>query len=160
MTELLPLLEAVVAMRGGEMRAASLAVVESTIRRGEMPPLHAHDEDEAFYVLEGSIVLHAGDETVRLQAGDAFVAQKGLPHTHRAESENARYLTMTFARSVGRYEDFLRAVGRPATAEPGWASGEEEAAVAAMSHADGIAILGAPGALPASREGFGRSVSG
>ena len=141
-------------MRTDLVVARSVAVVESTTRLGEMPPLHAHDEDEAFHVLEGSIIVHAGNETVRLEAGDAFVAPKGVPHTHRAETTWARYLTMTFARSADRYEDFLRAVAEPADGfEPSegrsWVMREEPAAIAVTAAASGITVLGPPGMLPA-----------
>jgi uncharacterized cupin superfamily protein len=122
-------------------------VVESTLRHGEMPPLHTHGEDEAFYVLEGSMTVHIGDRSVRLEAGDAMVARRELAHTHQAESGRVRYLSMTFARSLGRYEDFLRAVAVPRTHARDW-SRDDEAAVAGIAGANGIAVLGPPGALP------------
>lgn len=150
-TALLSLLETIVAMRSDAGGPTSLAVVESTIRSGEMPPLHAHDEDEAVYVLEGTLTVHSGYETVGLEVGDAFLLPRGLPHTHRADSRRARYVTMTFARSVGHYEDFLRAVARPADGSEadGWSSREEALPLAAVAHANSIMILGPPGTLPA-----------
>ena len=152
-TALLALLEtAARTTNGGEPRA--LTLVESKTSEGEMPALHAHDVPEAFYVLEGALTVYAGDEKVEVEAGESFVSPAGVPHTHRADSKGARYLAATFVASAGRYEDFLRAVGRP----PGrrdrsyagdWASGEEAAGLTAIAAANGIRVFGPPGALPA-----------
>jgi quercetin dioxygenase-like cupin family protein len=128
----------------------SRAVVECTMRAADTTPLHAHEEDETIEVLEGSVTVYAGVETVTLTAGESYVVAAGVPHAHRAEAERVRYLATASVLSVGRYEDFLRAVGRPAD-EPGWASPEEAAAIKAIAAANRIAVLGAPGALPADR---------
>lgn len=45
---LLPLLEQVAAAQRVVRGGASLTVVESTLAAGLMPPLHAHEDDEAF----------------------------------------------------------------------------------------------------------------
>lgn len=128
---------------------SNLAVVDRTIRLGEMSPLHVHNEDEAFHVVEGAIVVHTAEEVVRLEAGQAFVAPKSLPHTLRGDATRSRYLAMTSARSVSRYEAFLRAVARPAPTDSSeWASPEEAAAVRVIAEANGIDVLGAPGASP------------
>jgi quercetin dioxygenase-like cupin family protein len=141
---LLSLVETIAGLRAESDGPANLAAVESTLRRGQMPPLHAHDTDEVFYVLEGTMVVHTGDESVPLDAGDAFVARRELPHTHEAGSATVRYLSMTFTRSPARYEDFLRAV-----APPGSPNADEVAALAGIARANGITVLGPPGALPA-----------
>ena len=112
MTELLPLLEAVVAMRGGERRAASLAVVESTIRRGDMPPLHAHDEDEAFYVLEGEVAFLCGDQRVSGVAGTYVWGPRGIPHGFRVEGQQpARILLLN---TPAGFEHFVIELSEPA----------------------------------------------
>lgn len=118
-------------------------MLESTVQHGEMSPLHAHDEDEAFRVLEGVLVMHIGAETTRLEPGESIVAPSGVPHALGADSD-ARYLTTTFARSVRLYEDFVRAVGRPDPDAPS----EDAAVVAAIGQANGIVVLGPPGVLP------------
>lgn len=131
-------------------RGRGHVVVESTTALGHMPPLHLHDEDEAFAVLEGEMTLHAGGESVRLEAGATFVVRRGTPHTHRAESKRVRYLTATFAASVSRYEDFLRAVGRPGPDPAVWAESSEAAALEVIAQANAITVLGPPGALPSA----------
>jgi quercetin dioxygenase-like cupin family protein len=148
-TPLLPLLEQVAATSRLGPGGTSLTVVESTLAAGLMPPLHSHDVDEAFHVLDGSVVVYAGGETVRLEAGESFVAPRSVPHTHRAATERARWLSMTFASSAGRYEDFVRAVGTPLADAP---ADEDEASLLAFAAPSGIAVLGPPGMLPAELE--------
>ena len=57
-------------------------------------PLHVHHEDdEAWYVLEGRLAFTLGDETVEAAAGDAVCAGRGVPHTFwNPAAEPARYL--------------------------------------------------------------------
>jgi mannose-6-phosphate isomerase-like protein (cupin superfamily) len=132
-----------------------LAVIESaTLSRGTMPPLHAHDRDESYRVLEGEVVFYVGDETVLARAGEVVVAPSGVPRTFVVTSERARWLLMTTLRSPARYGDFTRAVTRPGRIRPAegpaWPSEEEAAALAAIAAANGIEILGPPGMLPSA----------
>ena len=134
---------------------ARAAVVEtSMLEQGAMPPLHTRDRDESYHVLEGAVTFYVGNEVVRARAGDVVVAPAGAPRTFRVESPRARWLVMTVVRSLSRYEDFARAVARPsavATGEaPTWPSADEEASLAAIAAANGIAVLGPPGMLPRS----------
>jgi quercetin dioxygenase-like cupin family protein len=140
------LLEELVAARGKLAGRASLAVLERTMDRGEMPPLHVHKDDEAFQVLDGSLVFLVGGECLRLEAGESFVAPAGVPHTHRVESDSVRYRAVAFVQSVELYERFLAAVALPlaGSAKPH----EDERVVATLAAANGITVLGAPGALP------------
>ena len=131
-------------------RGRGYVVVETTTALGHMPALHLHEEDEAFAVVEGELTLHVGGDCIRLRAGETFVVPRGTPHTHRAESTRVRYLTATFAASVSRYEDFLRAVGRPGSDLSGWAGSTEAAALGVIARANGITVLGPPGALPSA----------
>lgn len=49
---------------------------------------HSHDdEDEFFYVLEGTLRIEMEARTVELHAGDAFVVPKGVRHNPVAERE-------------------------------------------------------------------------
>jgi quercetin dioxygenase-like cupin family protein len=142
------LLETIVSIRDGALGSKSLAAVEMTLHRDEMSPLHVHDEDEAYWVLEGSMVIHAGEEIVHLEAGDVYVARGGVRHTHRADSDRVRYLTMMLARSLHLYENFLRAAALPTERPETAAPAEDEAVVAWLARENGIEVLGPPGALP------------
>jgi len=142
------LLERLAAARGKLAGSASLAVVERTIARGEMPPLHVHEEPEGFHVLEGTLAVAVGGVTMHLDAGHSAVAPAGLAHTYRAESTQTRFLAVSFVSSIALYESFLRAAASPAPAD-GRAPHESDHGVTALAGENGITVLGPPGALPA-----------
>jgi quercetin dioxygenase-like cupin family protein len=132
-----------------------VAMVERSARAGAMGPLHARSVDESYRVLTGEVTFFVGDETVTAVAGDVVVAPRDVPRTFRVESDGARWLVITRVRSLERFQDFGRAAGAPALQpETGWPSPDEEAAVAAIAGANGVELLGPPGALPSpgSRE--------
>jgi mannose-6-phosphate isomerase-like protein (cupin superfamily) len=58
-------------------------------------PLHVHhDDDEAWYVLEGVLRFRIGDETFEAGPGGAVLAPKGIPHAYgnARRGQIARYL--------------------------------------------------------------------
>jgi len=57
-------------------------------------PLHVHSEDdEAWYVLRGTLGFRLGDEEFDATAGSAVLARRGTPHTYRnAGDVEAEYL--------------------------------------------------------------------
>jgi len=58
-------------------------------------PLHVHHEDdEAWYVLEGALRFRFGEETLEVGAGDGVLAPKGVPHAYgnARRGQMARYL--------------------------------------------------------------------
>ncbi len=57
-------------------------------------PLHVHHEDdEAWYVLEGALAFQLGDQVVEVEAGGAAFAPRGVAHTYwNPRQERARYL--------------------------------------------------------------------
>ena len=136
-------------MKTSAMHRSRTIMIESELAHGEMPPLHVHREDESFHVFEGSLTVYLGEDAVRVEEGETFVAPGGIPHTYRVESAKARVLTMSRVDSAARYDDFLRAVARP-TGAPAWATEEDEATVTAIAAAAGITVLSAPGELPAA----------
>jgi Cupin domain len=132
------------------MREATLVEQEISATAGFMAPLHAHAAPEAVRVLEGSMIVFAGAETVRLERGQSFVVPEGVAHTFRAESLRSRAVFSTSTPSASRYEHFLRAVGPPSAR--GWAQPEDAAAVASIAGAAGVTLLGPPGTLPDAAE--------
>jgi quercetin dioxygenase-like cupin family protein len=129
--------------------AGSYAVVELTGPAGDIPPLHVHhNDDEGFFLLDGAMRLHIGNEpVVHVRAGEFVLAPRGVPHVYVVEShEPARWLTV----SNGGFDRFVAEVGRPAS-EPGLPSEPhipppEELTAIASRH--GIEILAPPGTLP------------
>ena len=44
------------------------------------PPLHTHDFDEAFYMLEGELIFQVEDALSRHGAGEVSFAPRNVPH--------------------------------------------------------------------------------
>jgi len=74
----------------------ALGLVVTTIPQGDSTPLHVHhDEDEAFYVLDGTVDFVCGQERFRAEAGALAFLPRGLPHTFLGVSDpGARVLIL------------------------------------------------------------------
>ena len=57
-------------------------------------PLHVHrSDDEAWYVLEGTLCVKKGDEILEIRAGSGVLAPRGTSHTYwNPTPERVRYL--------------------------------------------------------------------
>jgi mannose-6-phosphate isomerase-like protein (cupin superfamily) len=57
-------------------------------------PPHVHfNDDEAWYVLEGTLIVRRGDEEVEAKAGAAVLVPRGMPHTYwNPDTKPLRYL--------------------------------------------------------------------
>jgi quercetin dioxygenase-like cupin family protein len=71
------------------------------------PPLHTHDFDEAFYVLEGELIFQVEDELITKRAGELAFAPRKVAHALANHSDaDARYLLVCtpagFERHWGR----------------------------------------------------------
>jgi quercetin dioxygenase-like cupin family protein len=127
--------------------ADGITLIESLAPEGDPPPLHVHGtEDELFHVLEGTLRFRLGDDELVLEAGDSALASKGVPHTYRVESPQARWLVVT---TSGDFERFVRAAARPAGApglpEPaGPPSPEQVDALTGLAAQCSIAFVGPP----------------
>ena len=114
-----------------------------------MPPLHVHrHDDETFYVLEGEVTLFVAGEQTVLDAGQAALAPRDVPHAYRVESEEARWLVIA---TPAGFDAFVREVAEPAPAEELPPAGRpfDPAVLGRAAAKAGIEILGAPGTLPA-----------
>lgn len=92
-------------------------VVEMTVHEGGEPPLHLHrNEDEWFYVVEGTIAFWVDDATVQGGTGTFAYAPKDVPHTYAVRSGLARMLIGSNTPNFTRiFEAFARL---PADATP------------------------------------------
>lgn len=125
-----------------------MSLIESAGPYGDSPPLHVHrTEDELFHVLDGTMRVHLGGDEFIAEAGDMFLAPKGIPHTYRVESvEGARWLVTT---TGGAFEAMVRAASRPAEGDAlpvpnGPPTPDQQAALAALCAAHGIDLVGPP----------------
>ena len=71
------------------------------------PPLHTHDFDEAFYMLEGELIFQVEDELFTKRAGEIAFAPRNVAHALANHSDaDARYLLVCtpagFERHWGR----------------------------------------------------------
>ena len=63
-------------------------------------PLHIHhQDDEAWYVLEGTLCIQSGDSVIEANAGSGVFVPKGTPHTYWNPSpQRTRYLLIMTAK--------------------------------------------------------------
>ena len=77
---------------------------------GGRPPLHRHDFDEAFYVLEGELTFQLGDDVFTRKAGELAFAPRGVPHTYaNLSGAPARVLLVITPAGFERYFDGIAA---------------------------------------------------
>jgi quercetin dioxygenase-like cupin family protein len=98
----------------GEDTGGRLTVFEILFPPDSGPPLHVHErEDEAFYVLEGSLSVRMSDEEFEASAGSFVFQPRGIPHTFKSSGEGARVLLLV---TPSGFERYFRALSRPAEA--------------------------------------------
>src|SRR5512144_1944577 len=93
-------------------------MMEHRITAASNPPPHRHNnEEEAFYVLEGEMEVEVGGEVATLRPGGFALAPRGVPHTFRVVSDQARVLVITSSpqgSTKGGAAHFFETVGEPA----------------------------------------------
>ena len=129
----------------GEQTGGALAVVEFVAPPGFATPRHVHhDEDEAFYVLEGSLAGFCGDTKWEAVVGSFVWLPKDVPHGYATTSNGVtRSLAITLPAG---FEQFVAEVGEPAPSRtlppPSEPDTQRLIAAAARHHSE---ILGPPG---------------
>ena len=102
----------------GEQSDGHVSLMENVVaahRRG--PPLHKHDFDEAFYMLEGELIFQIGDERFTRRAGEFAFAARNVVHALANHSEaDARYLLVCTPAGLERH--FARAEASSQGVEP------------------------------------------
>jgi mannose-6-phosphate isomerase-like protein (cupin superfamily) len=89
------------------------SVIEVVEHEDVEAPLHVHhNEDEAFWVLEGSLTFEVGDKTIKAEAGTFLFGPKDVPHRYRVDKGPARLL---FILSPAGFENFIRETSELAT---------------------------------------------
>jgi quercetin dioxygenase-like cupin family protein len=92
---------------------APVTVAEAVLPEGASPPAHVHAAlDDSFYILDGRMVLHCGEDIWQAGPGSWVQFPAGVPHTFRVLGGPARILM------VHADDSFLAAVrqiGHPAT---------------------------------------------
>jgi mannose-6-phosphate isomerase-like protein (cupin superfamily) len=110
-----------------------LGLIEQVVPAGYPgPPLHIHpDFDETFYVIEGTLALRVGDETVDAGPGTIAFVPRGTPHTFVNRSgERVRSLVLLNPGGFERYFEVLAEAIR----ESGGLPAPEELARLGIAH--------------------------
>jgi len=83
----------------------NLTVIESRTKAGA--PWHVHSrEDEYFYVIEGKIIVHCGDEIYSAGPGSFVFLPRGIPHAWDVGAEGVATLLMMTVPAM--LEEFLK----------------------------------------------------
>jgi quercetin dioxygenase-like cupin family protein len=94
---------------GGQM-----TIVEISEPPGTEAPLHVHHrEDEAFWVLDGSVTFEVGDTTIPAGPGDYVFGPRNIPHRYSVGDGGCR---MLFIFTPCGFEGLIREMSEPAAA--------------------------------------------
>jgi quercetin dioxygenase-like cupin family protein len=98
----------------GATTRGAFGLIEQELPPGFATPTHIHhDEDEPFYILEGEVTFHCGQQTLVAGAGSFAFLPRGIPHGFQVTSETpARLLQFNLPAGVERF--FIEA-GEPAS---------------------------------------------
>jgi quercetin dioxygenase-like cupin family protein len=85
------------------------------------PPLHIHDFDETFYVLEGELTFQLGEQRFTRRAGELAFAPRNVAHTY-ANHSDAPARALLVCTPAGFERHFARmAAEREGVEPPDWA---------------------------------------
>ena len=101
-----------------EQSGGQVSVMENVVPANSAgPPLHTHDFDEAFYLLEGELIFQVEDEVFTRRAGELAFAPRNVAHALANHSEaDARYLLVCTPAGLERH--FARIAAASQGAEP------------------------------------------
>jgi len=99
---------------GTEETGGGFTLIEQVAPAGFRPPLHLHhDEDEAFYVLEGELEVTCGSKQWAAKPGSFIMLPRGIMHGFSVGGgSDARILQFTVPAG---FERFAIEVGEPAS---------------------------------------------
>jgi mannose-6-phosphate isomerase-like protein (cupin superfamily) len=120
------------------------SLVEALASRATEPPLHVHhNEDEAWYVLDGHMTFHVDGQAYEAASGSFVLAPQGLPHTFTVDVEPTRVLV--FAAPSG-FEHFALELGVPASSDhmPAGLAMPEPDVLDPVAARYGIEVVGPP----------------
>ena len=105
-----------------EQSEGRVSMVENVIpAHSAGPPLHTHDFDEAFYLLDGELIFQVEEELTTKGAGELAFVPRNIPHTLANHSDaDARYLLVCTPAGFERH--FARiAAASQGVEPPDWA---------------------------------------
>jgi mannose-6-phosphate isomerase-like protein (cupin superfamily) len=95
----------------GDEAGGSLTAVENVIAPGDGPPLHVHaNEDESWFIIEGTVRFRLGDELSDAPAGSFVFVPRGVAHCFANFTDTpARMLVMFTPSGMERFFDAFAA---------------------------------------------------
>jgi quercetin dioxygenase-like cupin family protein len=87
----------------GEAVEGRFALIEFLFPHHASPPLHTHPQDESYIVLEGRLIVQAGQQRFELGSGAAAVVPMGVAHSFRVDSATARVLVLSTPAGLERF---------------------------------------------------------
>ena len=71
------------------------SMMKITVQRGAEPPAHTHSrEDEAYFILAGSITYTIGEDVITVNESEYVYLPKNVPHKFEVVSEKAEVLML------------------------------------------------------------------
>ena len=95
---------------GDQDSGGELSVVEVTMERDKMTPLHTHPIAESLWVLAGELVYHIDGEEIALGQDDFVLVPAGVAHAFKVVSDEARVLAIQPSTAC---EPFYRGASEP-----------------------------------------------
>jgi mannose-6-phosphate isomerase-like protein (cupin superfamily) len=124
--------------------AVGISMIEHLMGKDFNVPLHRHEEDETFFILEGRFRFRMDGALHELGVGQSLHVPAGAVHAFRVVSPTGRFLTVT----TGGFEAMVRALSQPSPtrALPPQASmtPEETDRLIAVCASHGIEFVGPP----------------
>jgi quercetin dioxygenase-like cupin family protein len=110
-----------VLLRSEQSGGAVAVVVNAVPAEFDGPPLHSHEFDETFYVLDGTLTFQLNEELTTATRGELVFAPRGTAHTFaNLSGAPARFLLVCTPAGFERY--FARlAAKRDGVEPPDWA---------------------------------------
>ena len=80
-------------LAGGQQTNNMFSLMYIEVHKGNEPPAHVHqNEDESYYILEGSIRFWIGDQIIDCKPGDFIHLPKAVPHKFELQSDCVKEL--------------------------------------------------------------------
>jgi quercetin dioxygenase-like cupin family protein len=89
----------------GEQSGGHVSMMENVVAaQSPGPPLHVHDFDEAFYMLEGELIFQVEDELFTKRAGEFVFVPRNVAHALANHTDaDARYLLVCTPAGLERH---------------------------------------------------------
>ena len=129
----------------GSETASQYALIDTHTPLGGEPPLHLHHrEDEAYFVLEGTLTVYLGDQQYRAGPGSFVYLPRGIRHGFAVEGQSARWLVLLTPAGL---EGYFTELGEPASAlelpPPAGGPPDVQAMIQALTRY-GVDVVGPP----------------